>query len=202
MPKGNILSDKRLLLLLKSGNKTAFTEIFDRYWSILFIQACKLVRDEDEAADLVQEVFIYIWDNRETIAIEGELLPYLSRAVRYRFLDLLDKRKVRRNYADSFRVFMQEGRAVTDEQLREKELLRIIDELVNRLPPKQKQVYEMSRKGNMSTAEIALALNVSEKTVQNQVSLALRELKLKFNLLQISGAILGSELFSELLKKI
>ncbi|GAA4919163.1 RNA polymerase sigma-70 factor [Mucilaginibacter defluvii] len=202
MPNHNALSDKQLLHLLKSNDETAFTEIFDRYWSVLFIQACKLVRDEDDAADLVQEVFVKIWDHRETIIIQGGLLPYLARAVRYRFFDFLDRKKVRQDYADSLRIFMQEGRAITDEQLREKELLRTIDELVSTLPPKQKQIYEMSRKDSMSTAEIALALNVSEKTVQNQVSLALRELKLKLNMLQISGALFGSELISEVLKKI
>lgn len=196
------LPDQELLSLVRKGDQKAFTEIFDRYWTPLFAQACKGIKEADEAADLVQEVFVYFWNKRQIVDVRGELLSYLSQAVRYRFLDMLDKKKVRLNYLNSLRVFMEEGRAITDEHLREKELLRIIDELVEQLPPKQKQAYVMSRKSNMSTAEIAKALNVSEKTVQNQISLALKDLKLKLTALQISGVLLGSELFSEILKKI
>jgi RNA polymerase sigma-70 factor, ECF subfamily len=196
------LPDQELLSLVRKGDQKAFSELFDRYWSPLFVQACKVVKEADEAADLVQDVFVYLWDKREIVDVRSNLLAYLSRAVRYRFLDMLDKKKVRLDYINSLSLFMESGRAITEEHLRERELLRIIDELIEQLPPKQKQAYVMSRKSNMSTAEIAIALNVSEKTVQNQISLALKDLKLKLTALQLSGVLLGSELFSEILKKI
>jgi RNA polymerase sigma factor (sigma-70 family) len=97
---------------------------------------------------------------------------------------------------------MQEGSPETDHLLREREMMRLIEAQINLLPPKLKLIYELSRKANMHTAHIADLLGVSEKTVQNQVSLAVKHLRVKLGALQLTGLIIGTEAFAELLKKL
>jgi RNA polymerase sigma-70 factor (ECF subfamily) len=194
------LSDQQLVSLLKEGSAAAYTELFDRYQPLLYIYSCKIVKDEDEAADLVQEVFLYVWDKKDSIEFNSSVLAYLYSAVRYKFFNLLDKRKVRNDYASSFRKFMEEGAPTTDDYLREKEMLRLIEYNVSLLPQKLKQIYELSRIANMTNTQIAEVLGISEKTVQNQLSLAIRQLKLKLTL-QSFSIIMGSTFLFELLKK-
>ena len=191
-----------MLSLLKQGDVAAYTELFDRFQPLLYVAACKIAGDEDEAADLVQEVFIKLWDKRESLSCEGPVLAYLSAAVRYKFFDLLSKKKVRANYASSMQAYIGRGVPLTDHYIREKEMLRIIEQQIALLPPKLRVVYELSRKANLSTAEIAEMTGVSEKTVKNQLSLAVKELRVKLGILCVPALSISTELFLELLKKI
>jgi RNA polymerase sigma-70 factor (ECF subfamily) len=195
-------NDQELVARLREGDADAYTQLFDRFQPLLYIYARKIIRDKDEAADVVQEVFLYLWDKRDRIEFEGPVLSYLYSAVRYKFFNLLDKKKVRQDYAESLQKFIQQGSPQTDHLLREREMTRIIEEQVGLLPPKLKLIYELSRKANMTTAQIAELTGVSEKTVQNQVSLALKQLKLKLGLLQVTGLAIGAEAFAELIKKL
>lgn len=201
MPQ-HILTDQELVALLKEGNANAYTQLFDRYQPLLFVYACRITKDDDEAADIVQEVFLYLWDKKETIDLTGSILSYLYSAVRFKFFNLLDKKKVRLDYAESLKKFQQTASSTTDHQLIEREMLRLIQERVDLLPRKLKLIYQLSRNSNLSTAEIAEQLNLSEKTVQNNLSLAVRELKLRLGILQLSGLVIASEVFAELIKKI
>lgn len=198
----NTLIDQELVSLLKEGDANAYTQLFDRYQPLLYIYACKITKDEDEAADLVQEVFLYLWDKKNSIDLSGSILSYLYSAVRFKFYNLLDKKKVRLDYAESLKNFQQQNTLTTDHQLIEREMLRVIEQQIELLPPKLKLIYELSRKANLSTRQIADQLGISEKTVQNQLSLAVKQLKLRLGFIQATTFIIGSELFSELLKKL
>jgi len=202
MPAQSSLSDQELVVQLRRGSVAAYTEMFERYQPLLYVYASKIVKDKDEASDIVQEVFLYLWDKRAEIVFEGQVLSYLYTAVRYKFFNLLDKKKVRKDYAASLQRFMLAGTPQTDDLLREREMMRIIEEQISLLPPKLKIAYELSRKANMHPAQIAELLGVSEKTVQNQVSLAIKQLKLKLSSLYLSGLVVGTEVFVEMLKKI
>ena len=202
MPAQSCLSDQELVVQLRRGSVAAYTEMFERYQPLLYVYASKIVKDKDEASDIVQEVFLYLWDKRAEIVFEGQVLSYLYTAVRYKFFNLLDKKKVRKDYAASLQRFMLAGTPQTDDLLREREMMRIIEEQISLLPPKLKIAYELSRKANMHPAQIAELLGVSEKTVQNQVSLAIKQLKLKLSSLYLSGLVVGTEVFVEMLKKI
>lgn len=196
------LSDQQLITRIRDGNAAAYTQLFDRFQPLLYVYARKVIKDRDEAADVVQEVFLHLWDKRESIEIEGAVQSYLFSAVRYKFFNLLDKKKVRHDYAETLKKFFIEGSPQTDDLLREREMARIIEEQINLLPPKLKLIYELSRKANMQTAHIADLLGVSEKTVQNQVSLAVKQLKIKLGVLQLTGAVLTAEALAEVLKKL
>jgi len=176
------LSDTELVDLLQSGDQVAYTQIYDRYQGLLYIYACKITKDEIEAEDIVQEVFFYLWDKRDTIIFNTSLSAYLYSAVRYKFFNLLDHKKVRSNYIDSFKEFIENGNIEADYAIREKELTALIEKEISLLPPKMREIFELSRKAQLSHKEIAEKLNISEKTVKNQVNNALKQLRVKLGM--------------------
>lgn len=177
------LSDIELMQLLKSNDEAAFNEVYNRFQALLYVYACRIAKDEAEAEDIVQEVFVYLWDKRHALQINTSLSAWLYSAVRYRFFDRLDRQRVRNDYQRSLQQFMEKGTWCTDEYIREKELTLLIEKGVAALPPKMQEIFELSRKAQLTHKEIANHLHVSEKTVKNQVYNALRILKTRLGLL-------------------
>jgi len=173
------MSDIELTTLLKRGDQFAYTEIHKRFRGLLYLYAFKLVRDEADAEDLVQEIFIYLWDKRATLNFQTALPAYLYSAVRFKFFNWLDHKKVRTAYQASFDDFTEKGEYITDLQIRENELTRLVEKEIAKLPAKMREVFELSRKSNLTQKEIAKQLNISDKTVKKQMNNALKILKVK-----------------------
>ncbi|WP_233268859.1 RNA polymerase sigma-70 factor [Mucilaginibacter lacusdianchii] len=169
--------------LIKGNDHSAFTQIYDRYQGLLYIYACKITKDENEAEDIVQEVLFYLWDKRSTISFEHNLASYLYSAVRYKFFNLLDRKKVRTDYAVSFQQFIDLETVQADYVVREKEFSRLIEKEIALLPEKMREVFELSRKYHLSHKEISIKLDISEKTVKNQVNNALKILRIRLGFL-------------------
>lgn len=174
------LLDAELTVLLKQKDHIAFTEIYDRYRGVLYLHAYKLTQDTDEAEDIVQEIFIYLWDKAATIIFNTGIKSYLYSAVRYKFFNLLDHKKVITKHEQSFNDFTDKGEFITDNQVRENELTRLIEMEIGKLPEKMRIVFELSRKEHLSVSEIADKLNISKSTVKKQLGNAIRILRLKF----------------------
>lgn len=172
------LTDNELFGLIQSGDKYAFEEIYERFNGLLYIYACKLVSDREDARDIVQEIFVYLWSN-PNIKIKSQLSAYLYTAVRYKVFDWLDKNKSKSNYLLSLESFIEQGNCITDDYIREREFASIIEKEVSLLPPKMRQIFEMSRQQHLSQKEIAELLHLSDKTVKKQMSNALKVLRLK-----------------------
>jgi len=171
-------SDNELFYLMQDGDRTAFEEIYKRFNGVLFIYACKMVQDKEDARDIVQEIFIYLWSNPD-IRINSQLSAYLYTAVRYKIFDWLDKNKSKSNYLSSLESFIDAGECMTDNYIREKEFAEIIEKEISLLPPKMREIFEMSRRQHLSQKEIAERLHISDKTVKKQMSNALKVLRLK-----------------------
>lgn len=175
-------TDQELAAFLKQGNKDAYTQIYDRFQPLLYVYACKIVKDDYEAEDIVQEVFIYLWDKREDINFITSLKSYLYSAVKYKFMNLLDHKKVRADYSASMQRFIDSGDYITDNYIREKEFIALIEREIALLPEKMREVFLLSRKENLSNKEIADRLNITEKTARNQVNTALQKLRVRLGL--------------------
>lgn len=176
------LSDLELVQLLKSSDEAAFNEIYRRFGPLLYVYTCRVTREENEAKDIVQEVFIYLWDKRTKLAQIDSLSGWLYQAVRYRFFDSLDRRKVRTDHQESLQQFLDQGVYSPDEYVREKELAQLVEKGIAALPSKMQEIFFLSRKEELSHKEIASRLNISEKTVKNQVHNALRILKTRISI--------------------
>ncbi|HWW38834.1 RNA polymerase sigma-70 factor [Pedobacter sp.] len=178
-------SDDKLLLLFKAGDRQAYAQIYQRYWAVMYVYARKVMADEDDAKDIVQEVFTYLWHKGKDLEIRTSLSMYLYTAVRYRIFDLMDHKKIRTDYKIYLQQFIEEGEYITDDQLRAKEMLAVIEKEVALLPPKMRVMFEMSRNEGMSHKEIAAQLGVSELTVKKQVSNSVKILKGKLKLFSV-----------------
>lgn len=183
------LTDNELFVLMQDGNKYAFEEIYERFNGLLYIYACKMVPDREDARDIVQEIFVYLWSNPD-IKIKSQLSAYLYTAVRYKIFDWLDKNKSRSNYLQSLESFADQGDYVTDNYIREREFASLIEKEVALLPPKMRLIFEMSRRQHLSQKEIAEILQLSDKTVKKQMSNALKVLRLKLTSFLLLAVIL------------
>jgi len=177
------LLDHELTDLLKSGDHAAFTEIYNRYMGVLYVHALRMLKEEDEAEDILHEIFTALWTRSAQLELKSTLSAYLYRAVKNRVFDVLAHRKIRQSYIESLESFLHNGQYSTDEMVREQELARLIEQEIKLLPEKMRKVFELSRLANMSHKEIAATLGISDKTVKKQINNAIRILRLKINLL-------------------
>lgn len=175
-------SDQQLLARLKEGDHAAFTEIYNRYWSVLYLHARHMLGEPELARDVVQEVFTGIWNKAAMLDFQLSLNAYLYKSVRNTILNLIRREKVQLGYLDELAHIYKEGVYDTEEQLRFNELSRLIEGEVKLMPPKMREVFDMSRKQYLSHAEIAKKLSISDTTVKKQVNKALRILRLRLNI--------------------
>jgi RNA polymerase sigma-70 factor (ECF subfamily) len=167
------MSDGELLQAIKRDDTAAFEILYDRYWKALYLKACQRV-DKDEAKDIVQEVMLSLWRRRNAVSADkdGELGRYLFTAIKYRVISHYAFNAVEVKNAELFDVLDNH----TD-VLETKELKALIEAAVNRLPARMQQIFRMSREDDHSIADIAKILNISEQTVKNQLTEALKRLR-------------------------
>ncbi|MDR2271003.1 MAG: RNA polymerase sigma-70 factor [Sphingobacterium sp.] len=172
------LSDEDLYKLLRGDNQFAFSVLFQKYNQLLFIYVYKKLKDEEECRDIVQEVFLNLWNNRRKLSLKTSLKSYLYQAVRNKALNVFVHQKVSQKFLDSFGSLpeVEEG---ADYGIREKDIIETIDREIAMMPPKMQAIFELSRKEYLSHREIAQLLGISEETVTTQIKRALKRLKLR-----------------------
>jgi RNA polymerase sigma-70 factor (ECF subfamily) len=179
MPSYSEYADYNLLDLLKQDDQLAYTEIFERYCKILVSHAYKMLGNQDEANDVVQEVFLSLWNKRYELNITGSLSSYLYKAVKNRILNHIAHEKVVSRYADSISNFIENDYQFADFELREEELEAIIAKEIELLPAKMREVFLLRKVEDLSYDEIALQLNITDKTAKQQVYNSLKILREK-----------------------
>ena len=182
MAEYDSMNDFELVNLIKSGNKHAFAEIYERYFDVLYLHAYHRLRDKDEAKDLVQELFSYLWSHRESLSPTSNFSNYLYTSVRNRVLNILAHKYVEDKFLSSLHHAESNVEAITDHLARERQLAMIIEKEIQSLPPRMRHVFELSRKANLSYKEIAARLELSEQSVRSHVKGALRLLRTRLGL--------------------
>jgi len=177
----NVFSDLELFALIKDGSDVAFAELYNRYKGYLYLHAYRMLQDKDEAKDIVQELFAGLWAKRATLSPPNSVNDYLYGAIRNRIINFIAHKKVVARYTATLNNYLEAGIPGSDEQFIEKELLQLIEGEIAQLPEKMREVFELSRKHNLSHKQIATKLNISDKTVKKQVSNAIKIIKLKIN---------------------
>src|SRR5690606_11370808 len=177
-----VLSDNELIQLARQGDESAYSEIYKRYWGILFQHARKMLQDDEVAKDIVQDVFVALWTKRDNLDIHTKLSSYLYGVVRYKIFDFIDRGKVQGNYLQSLEKFIDQGEYTTDNIWLQKELALQIERETNALPAKMREIFILSREQDLSYKEIAKQLNISDQTVKKQIYNAMKILRPKFGL--------------------
>jgi len=176
------LNDQELSALLKEGDHRAYTEIYNRFKAPLYIHAYNKLRNTEEAKDLVQELFVSLWNNRETLNLGSHLSSYLYTAVRNRVFRAISRLGLECNYISSIQDSVNNGTCITDYRARENQLQEMINREIDALPPKMREIFLLSRKNNHTHLEIAEKLGIAEPTVKKQVNNALKKLRVKFGM--------------------
>ncbi|MHA4895388.1 RNA polymerase sigma-70 factor [Pedobacter sp. PWIIR3] len=178
-------TDQELVALLKHGDRLALAQIFEKYNDLLYAHAYNKLRLKEDARDIVQDVFVKLWNRHERLEVTSNLPGYLFMMTRNAIFSHLAHKVVVSDYAESYQRFKEEGEAVTDHLIREKQLAAIIEKEIAALPPRMREVFELSRKENLSNKQIAERLGISEATVADQIKKALRQLRIKIGLVLV-----------------
>jgi len=167
---------------IRSGDQYAFEKMFHTYYSKLCVFSNSYVRSLDAARDVVQEVFIKIWDNREEFEVRQSLKAYLYQAVRNQSLNHIEKSKQKRRLSESLRKHED----LLDEEhpidLNTEELTQKIWKLVEELPERRRSIFILYRKHGLSYKEIAEVMDIKRKTVENQMGKSLQFLRERLDL--------------------
>lgn len=169
-------SDIQLIRRLKKGDKKALPELYENYWKPLFISSYNLLKDKEVCEEIIQDVFVDLWRNREKLEIKISIKSYLYACVRYKVFNEFRKNKVKN--VELFEQLNERFQYATPEtKLMHQELVMQVDAIVKTLPKKCQEVYILSRNEQFSHKEIAEKLNISTKTVENHITFALKVLK-------------------------
>lgn len=186
MPTDHSQVEKDLLTRIAEGDTDAFSQLYNRYWNELFSLAAKMLRGEEEAADVLQDVFYSLWQRRGDLVVQGSIAAYLHTSVRYKVRDYIAKNITRRDY-----LSLLTDTAVhilpPNSQLRLelKEAQQAIQSTVDRMPARMREAYTLRREQHLSYAEIAEKMGTSPETARKQVQHALNLIK---NSLGYTGA--------------
>lgn len=169
-----------LALRIKLGDEQAFELLFRKYYIRLCSFTNKFIHDPEEAEDIVEEVFIKIWENRKEINPEESLISYMFKIAQNKSLNILRKKKAESKYIEIFKLIYIDNKDFSGfETFLSKELEKNIEIAINKIPPKCKRVFELSRSEGLKYSQIAEELNISIKTVEVHMSKALNILRIE-----------------------
>jgi RNA polymerase sigma-70 factor (ECF subfamily) len=170
------MDDRVFLQRVQSGDEGAYDAVFRNWYPILVRVAAALLHDTDAAEEVAQDVMLELWRRRHLLDASVPLRAYLLRSVRNRALNHLRHLKVRRQ-SESDVEALYDAPLGSDQPIVAKELADAVDEVVRHLPPRCREVFELSRVDGLRYAEIAETLGISLKTVEAQMGKALRILR-------------------------
>ena len=168
--------DKELYLKLREGDERAFQTLFKKYYSAMCHFARQFLNDSELAEETVQDMFVKIWEKRASLNIETSVKHYLFRSVRNQCLNQIQHEKIKKQYASM--VLESAHQDIDPEHYYiEVGLVQRIEKSIDSLPPKRQEIFRLSREQGMKYKEIAETLNISVKTVEAQMGLALKHLR-------------------------
>ncbi len=175
-----LLEDTELMDRLRAGDDLALKVIYKKYWNQLYTSAFNMLQDQQACEDIIQELFINLWNKREQIEIKASLKSYLFASVRYEVYRQVRHGSVREDIFENIQDRLQTPSEYGN--IEHRELLSYINSIVNNLSEKCKVVYKLSREEQLSHKEIASKLHISPKTVENHLNKALRQLRISLGL--------------------
>ena len=170
--------EEKELIALRNGSEMAFGTIYKRYAGKLFNFIMTLSHGDRYAAEeIVQSVFVKLWEVREQIQPEKSVLSYLSVIAKNMLLNRFQRQTIEFVYQEYILQEESPFDTATEKELDRKWLEDFIDELIDQLPPSRKRIFILSRKDDLSTKQIAAMMHISVSTVETQLSLATRYMR-------------------------
>ena len=177
------VDDQYLLTQMKGDDESAFHLLYDRYWEQVYNAAYKRLKDADYAKDITQDIFLQLWSRRKELQI-AFVPSYLYMSVRNNVFKWMEKEQRFTTIPDLLACLEQRSDRADVELLR-KEFMAKYEAMVNSLPAAQQTIFKLRFHEDLSTKEIAEKLNISRKTVQNQLGKSVGQLRDALDLLYI-----------------
>lgn len=172
------LNDTDLLASMAQDDERAFTELYERYWKIIYGYAYNRLRDPELCKEIIQNIFSALWERRSVLKISS-VPSYLFRSVKNAIIDAMNETSRRRMYADRFYSLYPSGQL--DNTLQEQQDVKHLEEQIARslshLPDYYGRAFKLSRMEHLTSAEIAKRMNISVRTADNYITHALKHLR-------------------------
>jgi RNA polymerase sigma-70 factor (family 1) len=173
----SVYTDNDLVKLLAQDDPHAFEQLYTRHWAHLYQSAFFVLHDRDACKDIVQDVFAWLWEHRYSLQV-ASVTAYLKAAVKFKIANYIRSGRVRHSFFEELAHFTPSVLSPGAEELAEvRELQTIIQQAIVKLPAKCQEIFRLSREERLTNQEIADRLGLSVKTVENQMTIALRRLR-------------------------
>jgi len=170
--------EKQVLELLSTGSQTAFVQLYDQYRPFIYNTSLKLVKSHELAKEVLQEVFMDVWNRRETINRVVSIKSYLYGMTRNIVFDHLKEKANMLAISREFAYGMKHENS-TEKAMLDKQYEELLNEAVNQLPPQQKLVFRLAKVEGLSHEAIAKQLSLSRLTVKAHMKQALQSIRLR-----------------------
>ncbi len=174
----NLPQERAWLKKIQKGDQEAFEMLFHAYYGNLCLYASKILNNEHMAEEVVQDFFVKLWEKKEQISIDTSIKNYLFKSVKNQCLNFIKHNVIKENYIKTKEVDIQQN-INYEEHFIEVDLAKKIEESINSLPEKRREIFRLSREEGLKYREIAEKLNISVKTVEAQMGLAIKNLREK-----------------------
>jgi RNA polymerase sigma-70 factor (ECF subfamily) len=169
-------SDLELISLIKQNDRHAFEMLYERHWLDIYKSAFFLLKDHSASMDIVQDIFIWIWEKRAKLDIQ--FLPaYLKTAVRFKVANYIRAGNIREDFYIQLASLSLDEQTTVEEMLELDDLRKVIAASISALPPKCREIFLLSREAHLSNQQIADLLGISVKTVEAQKTIALKRIR-------------------------
>lgn len=169
--------EQYILLRLAKGDKEAFAAVFDKYYGKVFTFVRSMVRQRAVAEDITQDLFVKLWEKRRRLSRISSLDDYLFIAARNRVIDYFRSASHKKNTALSEDLLLTLASHEAEARLDNKSDVSAVRNATRNLPPKRRDIFVMSRFDGLTNDEIAKIMGITRKTVENQLSLADKQIK-------------------------
>ncbi len=179
MSKNAEYSDEKWIKLLQTDSNKAIDLLFRAYYGELCRAVYRIVPNKNVAEDLTQEVFYELWKKKDNLIIKSTVKGYLKRSAINKSLNYVRDQKMKFDDADEGEIELKDSKHSPQQKLEAADLQKVIDKAIDSLPEKCRVIFVLSRFEALSYQEIANSLGISIKTVENQISKALKILRVK-----------------------
>jgi RNA polymerase sigma-70 factor (ECF subfamily) len=174
-----MLEEDDFLLInnIKNGDQPSFDKLFRKYYVMLTRFVYQIVRNQTIAEEIAQDVFVVLWEQKEKISIQSSVRAYLIIASRNATLNQIKKNETRKKYEKKVATEQFQKSTEINETEENTELVHLIEKSIDQLPEKCREIFLLSRQTGLTYQEISENLKISKKTVENQMTIALRKLR-------------------------
>lgn len=180
MAQNSNMDEKKLLFELSQGSELAFTTIYNQYKNIVYSTALRITKSKILSEEAVQDIFLKIWQNRESVAEIDHFENYIYIISRNHLFNSIKKIARETNFASEINL-KDAGFIDTDTSIKDEQYNTILNQIVEQLPPQQQKVYKMAKLDGLSHQKIGESLGISTDTVKKHMSQALKFIRLKIS---------------------